>query len=115
MDRMGYREKGDTYMKVIPASYEILTNISDGGLEELKTIEVIGRICYKSEHLITEDGESAKKFVKMLVNRGHEAMLEHVSVTVKFTCDRGISHEIVRHRLCSFAQESPRYVNYSSE
>ena len=57
----------------------------------------------------------AKKFVKMLVNRGHEAMLEHVSVTVKFTCDRGISHEIVRHRLCSFAQESTRYVNYSSE
>ena len=102
-------------MKVIPASYEILTNISDGGLKELKTIEKIGRVCYKSEDRIAEDGESAKKFVKMLINRGHEAMLEHVSITVKFTCDRGISHEIVRHRLCSFAQESTRYVNYSSE
>lgn len=102
-------------MKVIPASYEILTNISDGGLEELKVIEKIGRVCYKSEDRITEDGESAKKFVKMLIGRGHEAMLEHVSISVKFTCDRGISHEIVRHRLCSFAQESTRYVNYSSE
>ena len=102
-------------MKLINASYEILTSISDGGLEELKAIEKIGRVCYKSEDRITEDGESAKKFVKMLINRGHEAMLEHISLTVKFTCDRGVSHELVRHRLCSFAQESTRYVNYASE
>lgn len=102
-------------MKMINASYEILTPISDGGLEELKMIERIGRVCYKSEDRITEDGESAKKFVKMLIDNGHEAMIEHSILSVRFICDRGVSHELVRHRLCSYAQESTRYVNYASE
>lgn len=101
-------------MKIINASYEILTPISDGGIEELKRIERIGRICYKSEDYISEDGESAKRFCKMLIDCGHEAMLEHSSLSVLFICDRGVSHEIVRHRLASFAQESTRYVNYAS-
>lgn len=57
-------------MKIIKAGYEILTNISDGGIEELQHIEKIGRVCYKSEDKITEDGESAKKFVKMIIDRG---------------------------------------------
>lgn len=100
-------------MNVINASFEILTPISEGGINELKHIERIGRVCYKSEVNITEDGESAKKFVKMLINRGHEAMIEHSSLSVKFTVDRGVSHELVRHRIASFAQESTRYVNYS--
>lgn len=100
-------------MNVINASFEILTPISEGGINELKHIERIGRVCYKSEANITEDGESAKKFVKMLINRGHEAMIEHSSLSVKFTVDRGVSHELVRHRIASFAQESTRYVNYS--
>ena len=100
-------------MNVINASFEILTPISEGGINELKHIERIGRVCYKSEGNITEDGESAKKFVKMLINRGHEAMIEHSSLSVKFTVDRGVSHELVRHRIASFAQESTRYVNYS--
>lgn len=100
-------------MKVIKAGYEILTPISEGGIDELKHIERIGRVCYKSEGNITEDGESAKKFVKMLIGRGHEAMIEHSSLSVKFTVDRGVSHELVRHRIASFAQESTRYVNYS--
>lgn len=95
------------------AGFEILTPISHGGIVELKHIEKIGRICYKSEDRITEDGESAKKFVKMLIDRGHEAMIEHSSLSVKFTVDRGVSHELVRHRIASFAQESTRYVNYS--
>ncbi len=64
-------------MKVINSGYEILTPISEGGIEELKQIERIGRVCYKSEDRITEDGESAKKFVKMLLDKGHEAMIEH--------------------------------------
>ena len=101
-------------MKIINASYEILTEISEGGVEELKKIEAAGRTCYKSEDYISEDGVSAKKFVGMVINRGHEAMLEHSQLSVKFIVDRGISHEIVRHRLCSFAQESTRYVNYST-
>ena len=100
-------------MNVIKSSYEILTPIN--GITELQHIERIGRVCYKSEGLITEDGESAKKFVSMLIKRGHEAMIEHSSLSVKFTVDRGVSHELVRHRIASFAQESTRYVNYSLE
>lgn len=95
-------------MKIINASYEILTPITGN---ELKIIEQAGRTCYKSEDKITD--ESAKKFVRNLIKRGHEAMLEHSSLSVKFVCDRGVSHELVRHRLASFAQESTRYCNYS--
>lgn len=102
-------------MKIIKAGYEILTEISDGGIAELRHIEKIGRVCYKSEDKITEDGESAKKFVKMIIERGHEAMIEHSSLSVKFIVDRGVSHELVRHRIASFAQESTRYCNYSKD
>jgi len=102
-------------MLMIKAKTEILTNISEGGIEELKLIELIGRTCYKSEDKIAEDGSTAKKFVKQLINDGHEAMLEHSLLTVKFTVDRGITHELVRHRLFSFAQESTRYCNYSKD
>ena len=102
-------------MNILKAGFEILTPISEGGINELKHIEKIGRVCYKSEGKITEDGESAKKFVKMLIDRGHEAMIEHSSLSVKFVVDRGVSHELVRHRIASFAQESTRYVNYSLE
>jgi thymidylate synthase (FAD) len=98
-------------MKIIKSSYEILTPINRN--EILKSIEVAGRTCYKSEDKITVD--SASKFVKMLINRGHEAMIEHNNITVKFICDRGVSHEIVRHRIASYAQESTRYCNYSND
>ena len=102
-------------MKIIKPSYEILTPISDGGIKELQHIEKIGRVCYKSEDRITDDGESAKKFVKMLISNGHEAMIEHSSLSIKFVVDRGVSHELVRHRIASFAQESTRYCNYSKD
>lgn len=102
-------------MKKIKAGCEILTPISEGGISELQHIEKIGRVCYKSEERITEDGESAKKFVKMLINKGHEAMIEHSSLSVKFIVDRGVSHELVRHRIASFAQESTRFCNYSKD
>ena len=102
-------------MRILESGYEILTPISDGGIEELKHIEKIGRVCYKSEDKITDDGESAKRFVKMLINNHHEAMIEHSTLSVLFTCDRGVSHEIVRHRIASFAQESTRYVNYAKD
>lgn len=102
-------------MKIVNAGYEILTKLSENGIEELQHIERIGRVCYKSEDKITEDGESAKKFVQMIINRGHEAMIEHSSLSVKFIVDRGVSHELVRHRIASFAQESTRYCNYSKD
>lgn len=102
-------------MKIIKAGYEIMTPISNGGVEELKFIERVARTCYKSEDKISEDESSAIRMVQGLIQRGHEAMLEHGGMTVKFTVDRGISHEIVRHRLASFAQESTRYCNYAGD
>jgi thymidylate synthase (FAD) len=96
-------------MKLIKPYTEILTPIN--GEEILKTIEKVARTCYKSEDKITD--ESAPKLVKALIERGHEAMIEFFDITVKFICDRGVSHELVRHRIASFAQESTRYVNYS--
>lgn len=102
-------------MKLIKPGFKILTPISYGGIIELQHIERIARVCYKSEDHISLDGESAKKLVKMLIDRGHEAMLEHGSLSVLFICDRGVSHEIVRHRMASFAQESTRYCNYSKD
>lgn len=100
-------------MKLVHQGHQILSRISIGGIEELQRIEIAGRTCYKSEEKITPDGESAKRFVKMIIDNRHEAMLEHSSLSVRFICSRGVSHEIVRHRLFSFAQESTRYCNYS--
>ena len=100
-------------MKTINASYEIVGKEKIDGMEILKEIEAVGRTCYKSESNIT--GDSAKKFVAMLIEMGHEAMIEHNVVSVRFICDRGISHELVRHRLASFGRESTRYCNYAKE
>lgn len=97
-------------MKTINAGYEILTPIRG---DELQLIEKAGRTCYKSEDKITD--ESTKKFVAGLIKRNHEAMLEHSFLSIRFICDRGVSHELVRHRLASFAQESTRYCNYSQD
>lgn len=98
-------------MKIIKPYAEILTPID--GVEVLKFIEMVGRKCYKSEDKITD--ESAYKFVETLIKYGHEAMIEHYNVSVLFVCDRGVSHEIVRHRIASYAQESTRYCNYSKD
>ena len=102
-------------MKIVEPKYEILTDISEGGIKELQQIERVARVCYKSEDKITPDGESAKKLVGFLVKQGHEAMLEHSQLSVLFTCDRAIANELVRHRIASFAQESTRYCNYAGE
>lgn len=98
-------------MRIIAPSVEIITPLN--GQEILRHIEQVGRVCYKSENNINE--ESAEKFVAGIVRRGHEAVIEHYNVTVKFTTDRGITHEIVRHRIASYAQESTRYCNYSKD
>lgn len=101
-------------MKIIPASVEFVTPMSPvAGNSILTRIEQCGRVCYKSESKIM--GGSAETFCKNLIARGHEAVLEHASFTAKFICDRGISHEIVRHRLASYCQESTRYCNYSKD
>lgn len=98
-------------MKIIKAGFEILSPVN--GEEILKFIERAGRICYKSEDK-TSDG-SAEKFVAGIIKRGHESVLEHEKITVRLICDRGASHEIVRHRVASYSQESTRYCNYSKD
>ena len=102
-------------MKIIKPSYEIMTDISPFGTLELESIERAARVCYKSEDKITDQAESAKKLIRKLIENGHEAMLEHGSLMMKFICDRGVSHELVRHRMASFAQESTRYCNYGQD
>lgn len=82
------------------------------GIDMLKAIERIGRTCYKSEDRITDD--SYETFVKNLIKRGHLSVIEHCSVTADIICDRGVTHEIVRHRIGSYSQESTRYCNYGS-
>ena len=99
-------------MKIIEASVEIW-NPEEELRDIPRRIERAGRVCYKSEGKITEG--SADTFCRGIIKRGHEAVLEHSSVTVKFIVDRGVSHEIVRHRVASFCQESTRYCNYSKD
>lgn len=96
-------------MKIVKQSVELVwaTNKPE------KQIEIAGRTCYKSEDRITD--ESAGAFVKRIKDSGHHAMLEHAVASFKIITDRGISHEIVRHRIASFAQESTRYCNYSKD
>jgi len=98
-------------MKIVNSSYKILGSIN--GAAMLRAIEVAGRTCYKSEGAIT--ATSAEKFLRdVIMLKGHESVLEHQSISVRVICDRGVSHEIVRHRLASYSQESTRYCNYAS-
>jgi len=83
------------------------------GFKILARIERAGRTCYKSEDKITKG--SSVKFVNGLIVRGHDSVLEHVSLSVRIICDRGVSHEIVRHRIASYSQESTRYCRYKDE
>ena len=96
-------------MKIIKPTFIIESPIN--GNEILKHLEKAGRTSYKSEDKITDD--SSSKFVEMIMNRGHLSVIEHAFVTVRVICDRGVSHEIVRHRLASYTQESTRYCNYA--
>lgn len=98
-------------MRIIKPSIEILTPIDREKI--LKTIELAGRTCYKSEDKITED--SASQFVKKVIRSGHLSVIEHYNITFKLICDRGCSHEVVRHRISSYSQESTRYANYSKD
>ena len=100
-------------MKTLKPQHVIIGKDQIEGHKILKHIEKIARTCYKSEDLIND--ESAEKMIKKLIKMNHLAMIEHASVSVLFTCDRGVTHEIVRHRVASYAQESTRYVNYSKD
>lgn len=96
-------------MNLIRPSFKIRGNVD--GSKILKSIESAGRTCYKSETKITL--ESSEKFMSMILKRGHESVIEHEIISVRIVCDRGVSHEIVRHRLASYSQESTRYCDYA--
>lgn len=98
-------------MRIIEPTFEVFGKID--AHEILKSIERCGRVCYKSEDKATES--SATAFIERIIKSGHESVIEHEKITVKITCDRGVSHEIVRHRIASYSQESTRYCNYSQE
>lgn len=98
-------------MKIIKPSFEFLQEIDANGI--LTRLERAGRVCYKSEDRITQD--SAEKFLAGILQRGHESVLEHEKITVLVICDRGVTHELVRHRIASYSQESTRYCNYAKD
>lgn len=99
-------------MQIVEPSYRIIRPESpEDAIKELRYIEREARRCYKTEDKITSD--SYLKMVKMLRDKRHDAMLGFGELHVEFVCDRGVTHEMVRHRLCEFAQESTRYCDYT--
>lgn len=98
-------------MRIVCPSFEIMGTTDPIAI--LKNIEAYGRVCYKSEDLITET--SAATFIQRIIKSGHESVIEHEKITVKIVCDRGVTHEIVRHRIASYSQESTRYCNYAKD
>jgi len=98
-------------MRTIEPSFEFMNTIDSKQI--LEYIERAGRICYKSEDMITHN--SSREFIQKILQSGHESVIEHEKITVKIICDRGVSHEIVRHRIASYSQESTRYCNYSKD
>jgi len=98
-------------MRIIKPGFEFLSEPDSSGI--LSLIEKSGRVCYKSENRMTDD--SAASFIRRILKTGHESVIEHEKVTVRIICDRGVSHEIVRHRIASYSQESTRYCNYSKD
>jgi len=80
--------------------------------DSLRVIERAGRTCYKSEY--KSDSDPAV-FVRRLIKRGHLSVIEHASASLRIVCDRGVSHEIVRHRIASYSQESTRFVCYAKD
>lgn len=100
-------------MKVVKPEFRIAALTEADPLALMRHLEAMGRICYQSEDAITST--SYEPFLKNIIKRGHEAVLEHATVTAVVICDRGVSHEIVRHRIASYCQESTRYCNYSKD
>ena len=98
-------------MRVVKPEWRIVALTEADPTRLMKHLEAMGRICYQSGDLANET--SYEQFLRNIIKRGHEAVLEHASVTAVVICDRGVSHEIVRHRIASYCQESTRYCNYS--
>lgn len=97
-------------MKIIEPSVELIDDFDAAAI--MRKLERAGRVCYKSEGNIKSD--SAEKFLRGIIKRGHESVIEHAAVSFKIICDRGVTHELVRHRLASYSQESTRFCDYSA-
>ncbi len=110
LSEVGGEEKGERNMRLVKPSTTILDVMGFDYGDSLKLIEQAGRTCYKSETKITKD--SSKEFVARILKSDHQSVIEHSAMSVRFIIDRGVSHELVRHRLCAFSQESTRYCNY---
>lgn len=85
-------------MRIVAPSAELLWITPNAE----QVIEAAGRTCYKSEDRITPT--SAARFIRMIIKSGHHSVLEHASASFRFVCDRGVTHEMVRHRLASYSQ-----------
>lgn len=113
-------------MKIVQPSVTLVHATPDPA----RVIERMGRICYQSDHKVKTcchcsgdgcceclgtgtDEQSAIDFIRMVIKRGHESVLEHVSAGFRIVTDRGVTHELVRHRIASFSQESTRYCDYA--
>lgn len=98
-------------MKIIEPSVELVEDFDAAAI--MRKLERAGRVCYKSEGNIKDD--SAEKFIRAIIKRGHESVIEHAAISFKIICDRGVTHELVRHRIgASYSQESTRYCDYSA-
>lgn len=103
-------------MKIVKANYRIMKpDVDDPDIYRkiLKEVTEIGHTAYKSSAKVTD--EKAEEFVRRLIHDGHESVLEHINIRILFTVDRGFSHELVRHRLAAYTQESTRFCNYSQD
>lgn len=98
-------------MKLIEQGFELIDVLDP--MNMLQKIERAGRTCYKSEDKITQT--SAEGFVQRILKSGHHSVIEHVNITVRFITNRGVTHELVRHRLAAYSQESTRYCNYGGD
>ena len=97
-------------MKIIEPSVELIDDFDAATI--MRKLERAGSVCYKSEGNIKVD--SAEKFIRGIIKRGHESVIEHAAVSFKIICDRGVTHELVRHRIASYSQESSRFCDYSA-
>jgi len=103
-------------MHIVEPSFEIINpilEVPEDGVRLLKLIELAGRTCYKSEDRITN--ESCLVFVRSIIRRGHESVLEHANITARVVCDRGVGNELTRHRIIAVSQESTRFCRYDNE
>lgn len=96
-------------MKIIQP--KVIISLAEMSQEKLSNLEQCARVCYQSE---AKTG-STSSFLRKLILNGHESVIEHEKITVTFVVDRGVSNQIIRHRIASYSQESTRYCNYSNE